>query len=73
MEYEYSFKVSSIKPYIEYCEQNNYEKKSITFQNRIVYENKHSENIIARITTKEKDGKKQHYLIVKMLESQMKI
>lgn len=58
MEYEYSFKVSSIKPYIEYCEQNNYEKKSITFQNRIVYENKHSENIIARITTKEKDGKK---------------
>lgn len=57
-EYEYSFKVSSIKPYIEYCEQNNYEKKSITFQNRIVYENKYSENIIARITTKDKDGKK---------------
>lgn len=57
-EYEYSFKVLSIKPYIEYCEKNNYKKESITFQNRIVYENKHSENIIARMTTKKKDGKK---------------
>lgn len=51
-EYEYSFKVSSIKPYIEYCENNGYEKVSEVTQNRKVYENKHSEDIIARITTK---------------------
>lgn len=48
-EYEYSFKVDSIKPYIDYCERNSY-KKSINVQNRIVYENIHNRNIIARIT-----------------------
>ena len=26
-EYEYSFKVTDLKPYIDYCETNNYEKK----------------------------------------------
>ena len=26
-EYEYSFKVDDIKPYIEYCEQEGYEKR----------------------------------------------
>lgn len=44
-EYEYSFKVSSIKPYIEYCENNNYEKVSEVTQNRVVYENKHLFNV----------------------------
>ena len=47
-EYEYSFKVDSIKPYIDYCEKNSY-KKSINVQNRIVYENIHNRNIIAVI------------------------
>lgn len=28
MEYEYSFKVKSLKPYIEYCEKNGYELKA---------------------------------------------
>ena len=27
-EYEYSFKVSNLKPYIEYYEKNDYKKKS---------------------------------------------
>ena len=58
-EYEYSFKVESIKPYVEYCEKNGYEKISVTTQNRVVYENKHSEHIIARVTTTEIDGKKE--------------
>lgn len=57
-EYEYSFKVSDIKPYIEYCENNNYKRESEVTQNRIVYENKHSNDIIARITTKITNGKK---------------
>ncbi len=57
-EYEYSFKVKSIKPYIEYCEKNNYKLEDITKQNRIVYENRYSEDVIARITTTVKDGKK---------------
>ena len=57
-EYEYSFKVKDIKPFIEYCEVNNYKKVAITTQNRVVYENKHNEHIIARITTKIIDGKK---------------
>lgn len=57
-EYEYSFKVSDILPYLEYCENNNYQKESEVTQNRIVYENKHSNDIIARITTKTIKGKK---------------
>lgn len=60
-EYEYSFKVPSIKPYIEYCENNNYEKVNEVTQNRVVFENKHSKNIIARITTKI-DGDKKYTL-----------
>ena len=56
-EYEYSFKVSSIKPYIKYCEENNYKKVDVTSQNRIVYENAHNEHIIARITKEIKGGK----------------
>ena len=54
-EYEYSFKVKSIKPYIDYCISNNYKEISITKENRIVFENKNNENIIARITTNDKN------------------
>lgn len=56
-EYEYSFKVKSIKPYVEYCEKNNYELKKAIEQNRIVYENIHNAKIISRITTENTDGK----------------
>lgn len=59
LEYERSFKVEDIKPYIEYCEKNNFKKISVIKQNRVVYENKNSKNIIARITTEEVDNKKE--------------
>ena len=49
-EYEYSFNVSSIKPYIDYCTKNKYIKTSETKENRIVYENIYNNNLIARIT-----------------------
>lgn len=58
-EYEYSFKVKNIQPYIDYCMKNQYEKVSEVRQNRVVYENKHSKDIIARVTTKIVDGKKE--------------
>lgn len=64
-EYEYSFKVESIKPYIEYCENNNYEKESDVTQNRIVYENKHTPDIIARITKKIVNGEENNIFDLK--------
>lgn len=56
-EYEYSFKVKSIKPYINYCEENGYKKESEVIQNRIVYVNEYNPNIISRITKNIVDGK----------------
>ena len=50
-EYEYSFNVKSIEPYIEYCENNGYILEEKVKQNRIVYQNNYSDEIIARITT----------------------
>lgn len=38
-EYEYSFKVKSIKEFIQYCTTNGYEKKEEYFQIRILYKN----------------------------------
>lgn len=58
-EYEYSFEVKSIKPYIDYCKNNNYKEKSIIKENRVVYGNRNSNKIIARITTKIINGKKE--------------
>lgn len=49
-EYEYSFKVEDIKPYVNYCEKNNYELISENKQIRELYRN--SNKILARITTK---------------------
>lgn len=51
VEYERSFNVESIKPYIEYCEKNGFNLVNKVRQNRIVYECKHNIHIIARITT----------------------
>ena len=58
-EYEYSFKVKSIEPYINYCKDCGYEKIEVVKQNRKVYENKNSDHIIARLTTEEKNGIKE--------------
>lgn len=54
MEYEYSFKVEDIKPYINYCEENGFEKFKEFNQTRVLYitDNK----ILARITTQEENG-----------------
>lgn len=49
-EYEYSYKVKSIKPYIEYCEENGYILKDETKQVRTLYRN--SNGTMARITKK---------------------
>ena len=57
IEYEHSFNVENIEPYINFCKQNGYKEKSIVTQNRIVFENKINKNIIARLTTEFFDGK----------------
>ena len=56
IEYERSFNVSDITPYINYCEQNGYNLVSKVWQNRVVYECKHNIHIIARLTTQEVNG-----------------
>ncbi len=56
-EYEYSFKVSDILPYIEYCKNNEYMLKEETSQTRVLYRNVNK--TMARITTKKRgDSKK---------------
>ena len=67
-EYEYSFKVNSIVPYIEYCKLNNYKLKKEVKQNRVVYENINNDKIIARITTEDKDNKKTKVINFKNLQ-----
>lgn len=55
-EYEYTFKVDDVLPYIQYCEDNGFKKKCVTKQNRKVFENQNAKHIIARITTTIQDG-----------------
>lgn len=71
-EYEYSFHVNSIEPYINYCKQNGYKEKNISEQTRVVYENKNNKNIIARITTINKSGKKKIVFDCKNVEKSQK-
>ena len=54
MEYEYSFKVKEIDPYIEYCKNNGYEFIEETNQSRTLYRN--TNKTMARITIKEKNN-----------------
>ena len=48
MEYEYSFKVSRLDKYIEYCENNSYKKISQKYEKVIIFRN--INKTIARIT-----------------------
>ncbi len=48
-EYEYSTKVKDIKPFIDYCKENNYKLINKTTQKRILYKN--NNRILARVTT----------------------
>lgn len=50
-EYEYSFKVTNIEQYIEYCKNNNYELKEEYNQTRTLYKN--DGKVMARITKNE--------------------
>ena len=68
-EYEYSFKVKSIEPYINYCKNNNYNLIDIIKENRRVYENKHNNKLIARITSRIKNNKKDIKLDFKNVSS----
>ncbi len=49
IEYEYSLVVEELKPYLDYCEQNKFEKIADTYQIRELYKNPNQ--ILARITT----------------------
>lgn len=62
LEYEHSFSVKSVEPFINYCKNNGYLQQSVVTQNRVVYENKHNSKIIARLTT-EFSGEKQTTVI----------
>lgn len=48
-EYEYSFRVNDITPYIDYCKINNYDLEKSNYQIRELF--KHENKILARITT----------------------
>ena len=56
IEFEHSFKVKDLKPFIDFCENNGYRKTMETNQNRIVYENGYNNKVIARLTTDTIDG-----------------
>ena len=47
-EYEYSFEVKNLKPYIDYCTANGYALKSSGSQKRVLFRNKNK--TLARIT-----------------------
>lgn len=59
-EYEYSFKVLDLTPYINYCKENGYILKESTSQIRVLYRN--SNKTLARITTKIKNNEKRTFL-----------
>jgi adenylate cyclase class IV len=54
IEYEYSFKVDKLEPYIKYCLELGFEKVEESSQIRTLYRNENK--ILARITTKETNG-----------------
>lgn len=51
LEYERSFNVKDIQPFIDYCVANDFTKEEVVTQNRIVFENKYNSKIISRLTT----------------------
>lgn len=59
-EYEYSFKVKDIKPYIKYCKDEGYEYMSESKQIRAIYRNLNK--TLARITINKLDGHEETYL-----------
>lgn len=54
-EYEYSFRVNDINPFISYCENNDYIIEKDNLQTRELFKNKNK--ILARITTEIENDK----------------
>lgn len=71
LEYEHSFKVKDIQPFIQFCKSNNY-KEHVVIQNRIVYENKNNDKIIARLTTETINNKSKTVLDFKNINSKQR-
>ena len=71
-EYEHSFKVESILPYLEYCKEKGYIELDSVTQNRVVYENSNRDHIIARITTETVGGKERTVFDCKNVGSKRK-
>lgn len=55
IEYEYSFEVKDLQPFIDYCEKNGYKLKEDYCQTRIIY--RHKNKTIGRLTISEANGK----------------
>ena len=55
IEQEYSFKVKDLKPFFNYCDENNYELIETTDQVRILY--KKTDKTMLRLTIKTSKGK----------------
>ncbi len=54
IEYEYSFEVMNLQPFIDYCENNNYKLIEESCQTRVIYRNENK--TIARLTLNELNG-----------------
>ena len=50
IEYEYSIKVTNIKPFLDYCQHNGYKFISKAKESRQVFENTDNRKLISRIT-----------------------
>lgn len=55
VEYEYSYKVKNIVPFLNYCEENGYIKKKENMQTRVLFTN--GRGMLAKMTTTFQDGK----------------
>lgn len=71
LEYEYSFKVKDVNPFIEFCKNENYMEKSIVSQRRVLYKN--NSGILARITTNNQGENEKSYLNFKEADDSEKI
>ncbi len=61
-EYEHSFKVKFIEPFIKFCKENNFKQISVASQNRKVYESIYNSHLISRLTVeKDENGRKTYF------------
>lgn len=70
-EYEHSFKVTSIEPFIEFCKKNGYRHVSVSSQNRKVYESDYNPHLISRLTTERVRNKTNVYFDFKLSENEI--